>query len=78
MYTKEELGQAKRAILIMSKRNNVPEEQIRTALKDAINASFYNSDPQIQAQWAECEFTGSEPTPEEFITWLAKKVKKRA
>ena len=77
MYTEEELGRAKRAITIMAKRNDVSEEQIRAELQEVINASFRCADPHVQAQWAECEFVGPEPTPEEFITWLAKKVNRK-
>ena len=74
MYTEEELGRAKRAITILAKRNDVSEEQIRAELQAAIHASLCCADPHVQAQWAACEYAGSEPTPEEFITWLAKKV----
>lgn len=77
MYTEEELGRAKRAITIMAKRNDVSEAQIRAELQEAINASFRCNDSHVQAQWAECEFAGSEPVPKKFITWLAKKVNAR-
>ena len=66
-----------RAITIMAKRNDVSEAQIRVELQEAINASFRCNDSHVQAQWAECEFAGSEPTPGEFIIWLAKKVNAR-
>ena len=77
MYTEEELGRAMRAITITAKRNDAPEEQIRMELQKAINLSLSNADPQVQTQWAECEFAGSGPTPEEFVAWLAKKVNTR-
>lgn len=68
MYTEKELGRAKRAITIMAIRNDVSEAQIRAELQEAINASFRCNDSHVQAQWAECEFAGSESTLEEFIT----------
>ena len=74
MYTNEELSQARRAITILAKRNGVPEEQIRTDLREAISSSCHSTDPHVQAQWTMCEFSDSEPTPEEFITWISKKV----
>ena len=77
MFTEEELGRAKRAITIMAKRNGVSEEQIRAELKEAIDISFCCTDPLVRAQWSEFEYAGSEPTPEEFITWNAKKVKQK-
>ena len=77
MYKKEELNQAKRAITIVAKRNDIPEEQIRSDLQEAIRISFSSTDPHVQAQLAACGFVGSEPTPEEFITWVSKKVNAR-
>ena len=74
VYTVEELTRARRAITLLAKRNNVPEEQVRSDLREAINNSFRSTDPNVQAQWAVCEFAGSEPTPEEFIIWISEKV----
>ena len=77
MYTKEELARAKKAIAIMAERNTVSEEQIRAEIQATINVSMNSADPRVQTQWAECEKEGSEPTPEEVITWLAKKVNQK-
>ena len=77
MYTEEELNRAKNAIMIMAKKNSVSEEQIRSDLREAISLSFRSTDPQVQEQRTSCEFAESEPTPEEFITWISKKVYER-
>ena len=74
MITDDEMARAKRAITILAVRNDAPEEQIRADLQEAINISFHSTDPHVQAQWTMCEFADSEPTPEEFITWISKKV----
>ena len=74
MYTKEELARAKRTIAEIAEKHNVPEEQIRAEIQATISVSMSSADPYIQTQWAECQREGTEPTPEEVITWLAKKV----
>ena len=78
MYTEEELTRAKKAITLLAMRNDVPEQQIRADLREAIIISFHSTDPHVQAQWATCEFADSVPTPEEFITWISKKVTARS
>jgi hypothetical protein len=72
MYS-EELDSAKRAIAIMALRQGIPEEQIRAEIQEAIHESFISTDPKVKEQLSECEFTGSEPTPEEFISWISRK-----
>ena len=74
MYTKEELHQARRAIAVMAERDGVSETHIRAEMEAAIRVSRSSSDPLVKAQWADSEFECSEPTVEEFIAWLAKKV----
>ena len=77
MYAEEELTRARRAIVILAMRDNVPEEQIRSDLQEAISVLFRSTNPNLQAKRATCEFSGSEPTPEEFITWISKNVRSR-
>lgn len=74
MYTKDELDRAARAITVMAERHSIPEELIRKEMMEAINAGRSDPDPRVQAQWSGFEFAGPEPTPEEFIMWMAKRV----
>ena len=74
MYTKEDLCRASQAIAVMAERNGVPEELIRAEMEEAIRVSCNSSDPLVKAQWDDFESEGPEPTVEEFIAWLAKKV----
>ena len=76
MYTKDELDRAAGAITIIAERNGVPESCIRADMMEAINAGRSDPDPRVQAQWADFEYAGPEPTPEEFIAWMAKRVNK--
>ena len=72
MYS-EELDSAKRAIAIMALRKGISVEQIRAEIQEAIHASFVSTDPKVKEQLSECVFSGSEPTPEEFISWISHK-----
>ena len=74
MNTKEELCRASYAIAVMAEKNGIPEAHIRAEMEEAIRASSNSTDPLVKAQWADSAFEGSEPTVEEFIAWLAKKV----
>ncbi len=74
MYTKEDLCRAGNAIAVMAERDGVSVPHIRAEMEAAIRVSRSSSDPLVKAQWADSEFEGSEPTVEEFIAWLARKV----
>ena len=44
-------------------------------MKEAMDAGRNNPDPAVQAKWAGFEYAGDEPTLEEFILWMATKIK---
>ena len=74
MYTKMELTKAERAITEIAKENGVTEEHVREAMTEAIEAARSDPSPSVQAQWRDFEFAGPEPTPEEFIAWMTRKI----
>ena len=76
MYTKKELERAAGVITEIAKKNGVPESQVRADMMEAMNSGRNNPDPLVQAQWATFKYAGPEPTLEEFITWMSKRVKK--
>ena len=75
MYTKEELAHARHAIVMIAKENSVEEDQIRSELKQTLLKSLNSNDPKVKIQWEGFKFAGNEPTVEECILWLLKKVK---
>ena len=75
MYLDEELSQARRAIAVIAKRNDVPEDVVRAEIQAAIRMSLNTNDPNEKSRWPGCEMAGVEPTPEEVITWIATIVK---
>ena len=77
MYTKEDLCRASQAITVMAEREGVTEEHIRTEIDEAIRVSHKSLDPRVKTQWADFEYACSEPSVEEFVTWLAEKVNTR-
>ena len=44
-------------------------------MKEAMDAGRNNPDPAVQAKWVGFEYAGDEPTLEEFILWMAEKIK---
>ena len=77
MYTEEELLWAAGIIRQIALQNNVPEEQARKDMREAMEAGRNNPDPAVQARWKEFHFSGDEPTVEEFILWTAYMVRRR-
>ena len=77
MYTKWELNRAAEIIRQIARENNVPEEQVRKDMKEAMDAGRNNPDPAVQARWREFHYAGDEPTLEEFILWMAEIASRR-
>lgn len=59
---------------IAEKYNTTPEE-VYEEMQKAINAGFDDPDPAVQAEWKKMELKGDNPTPEEVISYLVKKLK---
>ena len=75
MYTKRELKRAAGIIRQIARDNHVTEEEVRRDMKEAMDAGRSNPDPAVQAKWAGFEYSGDEPTLEEFILWMAGQVR---
>ena len=71
MYKERELKRAAQIIKQIARDNNVPEEQVRADMQEAMDYGRNNPDPIAQARWKEFRYAGSEPTLEEFILWVA-------
>ncbi len=76
MYTEKELKAAANIITQIARAHHVPEEQVRSDMREAMNAARNDPSPMARAQWAAFPHAAAEPTPEEFILWLAAKTKK--
>ena len=76
MYAKKELKRSADIIKRIARENNIPEERVRADMKEAMNAGRNNPNPEVQARWASFDFTGEEPTVEEFILWVASLIKR--
>lgn len=75
MYTKRELKRAAEIIRQIAREHQVTEEEVRRDMKKAMDVGRSNPDPAVQAKWAGFEYAGDEPTLEEFILWMAEKIK---
>jgi len=63
-----------KAIERVALNNGVSVAEVRREIEAAMNFSRRSSEPQAQAFWDEYIKNGTEPTPEEFIIYMAKKV----
>ena len=77
MFTKAELERASQIISTIAKEHGVPETQVRTEMREAMDAGRKDQTPSVQAQWATIEFAGSESTVEEFILWVAEQAARK-
>lgn len=71
MFTKKELKRTAGIIQQIAREHNTSEKQVRTDMKEAMDAGRNNPDSAVQARWKEFQFVGEEPTVEEFILWTA-------
>ncbi len=75
MYTEKELKAAAGIITQIAREHHVPEEQVRSDMREAMSIARNDPSPAVRAQWASFHYAGTEPTPEELIAWLAVKTK---
>ena len=63
------------AIEDLAAQNGVSVEEIRREIEIAIDAAIANPDPEAQKQWEQILKDGRKPTPEEFIEYMADKIR---
>ena len=66
---------ARKAFKILAKRDGVSVGYVRAEIQNAINEGMANPDPRIQAFWRTVPRTGASLTPEDFICFIAEKLK---
>jgi len=66
---------AEAALREVAKQNHTTVEEVKKEILFAMQASMDNPDPAIQAIWRTIPCVGSTPTPEEFIVYIANRVK---
>lgn len=44
-------------------------------MKEAMDTGRQSTDPEVQGKWGGFEYAGEEPTLEEFILWMATKIR---
>lgn len=71
MYTKKQLEGVNEIIKRIARENHITEAELRAHMKEAMESGRNNPDPLVQAEWADFEYAGNEPTIEEFILWLS-------
>ena len=74
---KKSLEGAENAIKKLAERDEVSVEYVRTQMKIAMINGLCSEDPVQKAYWKSIPCEGEIPTPEEFIAYTAKVVKKQ-
>ena len=74
MITDIEKAQVARIIKRIARENHVSEARVRADMKEAMDFGRSNPDPAVQQEWASFHYDGDEPTVEEFILWMSKKI----
>lgn len=73
LYIREKL-----ALREVAAANNTTVEQVRAEIWETMEAGRNNPDPAVQALWAQIPRKGDKPTPEEFIAFLAARIKEES
>ena len=68
--TRGELDRAAENISALAKLHGVPEAEIRSGISQAIQAFCGSQNPRAQALQRTVPFSGSNPSPEEFLLWF--------
>lgn len=63
------LGQAKKALDEIARRENSSVENVRKHIQVAIISGMTNPDPAVRKTWAKIPRKGEYPTPEEVIAY---------
>ena len=74
MYSTDEIERMKRYITQLAINNSEPEEDVRALMLEAMNAGMSSTDPSVQEQWKSFEYAGEQPTIEEFLIWMVRRV----
>lgn len=77
MYIQKKSNPTANIIKQIAYKNHVTEEEVRTDIKAAMDGGRSNPAPEVQSRWESFHYEGEEPTPEEFILWVASLVMER-
>ena len=69
-------SKGKKAIEQVALKNGISVAEARREIELAIDAAIANPDPKAQEFWDKYIKDGRKPTPEEFIVYMADKIKK--
>ena len=65
---------ARKAIETVAERDGVSSEEVRRAIREALEEARKNAAPQTEALWRGMTESGGQPTPEELILWIVRRV----
>jgi len=65
-----------KAIEAVAAKHGISVEECRMEISLAIDVAMSNPDPAVRAYWAGVPRKGDRPTPEEFIVYVAEKIRR--
>ena len=74
-FTEASLESARNAIRMIAMSNGVTEAHVREEMMEAMQAGMRDPDPKVRAQWDAIPWSSGKPNVEEFIAWMAEKVR---
>ena len=64
----------RKAIETVAGQNGVSSEEVRRAIREAIEEAHKNAAPETETLWRGMTESGERPTPEEFILWAVRRM----
>lgn len=59
----------------MARERNILVEEMRAIISDRIEKGWNDSDPEKRSQWRKIPCAGDIPTPDEWLSYVIKKIK---
>ena len=72
------LSKALKSFEIIAAQEGVSVAEVREQIRLAIEQAMNDPDPEVKKRWESIKFRNEVPTPEEFVVYMAKEVKRRS
>ena len=76
MYTQEELKAARTVISRYAETKGISEEQLREQMKALFINAIEIGDPTLDSMFSDMELSGDEPTEDELVAFMYRKIRK--
>ena len=74
MYTESELKAARKVIARYAEQKGIPEEKLRSQMREIMISALNSGDPNLLAQFRDLQLSGTEPTEDEIVAFLYRSI----